>query len=463
MKKPNILLIDDEVQLCLLMQINIQSMGYECDYCHSFDKAKELLNTNTYSAIITDHNLGKSGGGTGLDVVEYVTSNLPDTPVIVLTAHGSDEVSVKALKFGAFDFINKPIPQEQLISILDKSINKRENSDSFPNGLVNENIIGSSENIKELKAFIVKLAKSQAPVFLYGESGVGKEVIAKTIHQLSNRNKGAFVPINCGAIPQDLLESELFGYKKGAFTGATNDKVGLIQLAHGGTLFLDEIAELPLMMQVKLLRVVQEKKIRPIGSDKEESVDFRLITATHQNLKELIQQNKFREDLYFRLFVMTVNIPPLRDRGTDILLLAEAFKNKLYDHWSMPRKPFTEEAKLWLLKQPYKGNIRELQNIIERAATLCDSPEITVSEFERLSDDSAILCKKLMAKPDAIVNESLLSVVVENGLEDYIDSTEKSIIKEVLSQNNQNKTEAARILKVSLRSLRYRLEKYGLG
>ena len=459
--QPRVLLIDDEVQLCVLMQMNIQMIGYTCDYCHSVEDAFIKLQENKYSSILTDLNLG--AGGSGLDIVKYVSANFPDTPVVVLTAYGSENASIEALKHGAFDFLSKPVPQEQLVSILEKSVNKRENSDSFLNGLVSENILGNSEKMIELKTYITKLAQGQAPVYLYGESGVGKEVIAKTIHKLSNRNRGAFVPINCGALPQDLLESELFGYKKGAFTGATSNKIGLIQLAHGGTLFLDEIAELPMIMQVKLLRVLQEKKIRPLGSDKEESVDFRLITATHQNLQKLIEEGKFREDLYFRLYVMNVNIPPLRDRGTDILLLAESFKNKHYDNWALPRKPFTEDAKLWLLKQRYKGNIRELQNIIERAVTFSDYPEITLAEFESINAHQKTVNKPTQPKSETNLSDFQLAALFENGLEQYIGEIEKNILSQILSQNKHNKTEAAKILKLSLRSIRYRLEKYGLG
>lgn len=458
---PRVLLIDDEVQLCVLMQMNIQKLGYTCDYCHSVGEAIVKLKQNKYSSILTDLNLGV--GGSGLDIVKYVYANHPDTPVIVLTAYGSEKASVEALKEGAFDFLSKPIPQEQLISILDKSVHKRENSDSFLNGLVSESILGDSVKMVELKANITKLAQGQAPVYLYGESGVGKELIANTIHKLSNRNKGAFVPINCGAVPQDLLESELFGYKKGAFTGATSDKVGLIQLAHGGTLFLDEIAELPLMMQVKLLRVLQEKKIRPIGSEEELSVDFRLITATHQNLQNMIEEGKFREDLFFRLYVMAINIPPLRERGADILLLAESIKNKHYDNWSLPRKQFTEEAKLWLLNQPFKGNIRELQNVIERAVTFSDHPQITLADFDRIESNQKSFNKPLLQKNETILNELELSALLEGGLENYIDSIERNILSQIMTQNKNNKTEAAKTLKLSLRSMRYRLEKHGLG
>lgn len=461
--KSKILLIDDEVQLCQLMKMSIEAMGYSCDYCHSVDKAISKLSEKKFNAIITDLNLG--AGGNGNDLVKYVAQNHPEIPIVVLTAYGSKTASVESLKLGAFDFTSKPIDDEQLKAILTNCIVNGNAQQNYKDGLVSKSILGESKPIQELKKKIIRFSQGQAPVFLHGESGVGKEVVARTIHELSNRSSGPFVPINCGAIPAALLESEFFGFKKGSFTGAVQDKTGLIHLAHGGTIFLDEIAELSMEMQVKLLRVLQEKTIRPIGSDKEIFVDFRVICATHQDLPKLIQEGKFRQDLFYRLFVMSLSIPPLRERGKDILLLAEEFKNNTCDKWSFQRKTFSNDVKNWLMRQTYHGNVRELQNIVERLVALSESNTITIEDVLE-GDSNAIMAKAtLIAKPNDSQPVNLNGsneFNMELGLDTYMENIEKEAITQALKQTDNNIKNAASLLRIEVRALRYRLSKYDM-
>ena len=358
------------------------------------------------------------------------------------------EIAIHALKAGAFDFVNKPINGQHLQQLLEKAFQSQPivSKKSIEEKL----LIGESTVIQQLRETIKKVARTQAPVFITGESGTGKEVVAKLIHQLSPRHEGAFIAINCGAIPADLIESELFGHKKGSFTGATQDKLGLIQSANGGSLFLDEVAELPLNMQVKLLRAVQEKKIRPIGADTEIPVDFRIISATHQNLEQLIQKGEFRQDLFFRLHVMDIRLPPLRERGQDILLLAHHFLQKICSAWQIPQKQFSDTAQQWLLQQPYVGNVRELHNMIERATTLCDGNVIHDHNLSTM----------LMPAPQQHAIQQ--PQFPEEGLESYLENIEKKLIMEALEKTHWNRTLAAKKLKMSFRSLRYRLKKFGL-
>ena len=306
-RQPLVLLVDDEEDLCTLMQMSLSRIGIKTHIAHRLEQAKKLLSENSYDACLTDLNLPD---GNGLQLVEWLTQRFPSLPVAVLTAYGNMEIAIAALKAGAFDFVSKPINQKHLQQLLQKALNKPiEHFNSKEDSLEQKLLIGQSLPIQQLRITLNKIARSQAPVFITGESGTGKEVIANLVHRLSNRNEGPFIAINCGAIPTELMESELFGHKKGSFTGATQDKQGLIQSAHGGSLFLDEVAELPLSMQVKLLRAVQEKRIRPVGSDAEIDVDFRVISASHQDLEALVQQGRFRQDLFFRIHVMDLVLP----------------------------------------------------------------------------------------------------------------------------------------------------------
>ena len=322
-KQPLVLLVDDEEDLCLLMQMTLARMGIKTHLAYRVEQAKKFFSEFQYDACLTDLNLPD---GNGLDLVKHVTQTYPNTPIAVLTAYGNMDIAIEALKAGAFDFVSKPVNQNHLDQLIQKALNRPQpEQEAAESALENKLLIGRSSPIQQLRIALKKIARSQAPVFITGESGTGKEVVANLVHRLSNRSEGPFIAINCGAIPAELMESELFGHKKGSFTGAMQDKQGLILSAHGGSLFLDEIAELPLNMQVKLLRAVQEKKIRPVGSEQEIDVDFRVISASHQDLELLVQQGRFRQDLFFRIHVMDIVLPPLRERGQDILLLANHF------------------------------------------------------------------------------------------------------------------------------------------
>ena len=463
-RQPIVLLVDDEEDLCTLMQMSLSRMGIKTHIAYCLEQAKKLLSDNSYDACLTDLNLPD---GNGLQLVEWISQHLPALPVAVLTAYGNMEIAIAALKAGAFDFVSKPINQKHLEQLLQKALNKPvENFQSKEDTLEQKLLIGQSLPIQQLRVTLNKIARSQAPVFITGESGTGKEVIANLVHRLSNRNEGPFIAINCGAIPTELMESELFGHKKGSFTGATQDKQGLIQSAHGGSLFLDEIAELPLTMQVKLLRAVQEKRIRPVGSDAEIDVDFRVISASHQDLEALVQQGRFRQDLFFRIHVMDLVLPPLRERGDDIILLAHHFIQKISQEWGIPAKQLTERAKNFLLNQYYPGNVRELRNIMERAITLSDEDKIDLPHLQSapLRYPTAAPSDHQQEASPAFRSEILVSAkkLPDEGLELYLENIEKDILLNALNLTHWNRTLAAKKLGMSFRSLRYRLKKFGL-
>ena len=469
-KQPLVLLVDDEPDLCMLMQMTLSRMGIKTHMAHHLAQAKHFLSEYKYDACITDLNLPD---GSGLDLVKFVSQNHTKTPIAVLTAYGSMEIAIHALKAGAFDFVSKPINQQHLHQLLQKALHVPEidlSSEQLP--LEQRMLIGQSEPILKLRESIKKLARSQAPVFITGESGTGKEVVATLIHQLSKRSDSAFVAINCGAISEDSIESELFGHLKGCFSGAVEDKQGLIQAADGGSLFLDEIAELSLATQAKLLRAVQEKKIRPLGSDKEVNVDFRIISASHQNLEQLVQQGKFRQDLFFRIHVMDLVIAPLRERQNDILILAQHFIQRVCSEWQIPIKKLTDTAQQYLLQHHYSGNVRELNNMIERAITLSDEEHIEVQHLH-----SSVSSKAIDLNPQAIPmglqqhvtpvqaltsKSSHDSQLPEEGLEQYLEKVEKEVLINALHQTHWNRTLAAKKLGMTFRSLRYRLKKFGL-
>lgn len=463
-QQPLVLFVDDEEDLCTLMQMMLSRMGIETHVAYRLSQARKMLLEHQYDVCFTDLNLPD---GNGLELVEEISQQYPQLPIAVLTAYGNMDIAIAALKAGAFDFVSKPIKQTHLEQLLQKALNKPISQQTFnEDALEQRMLIGQSLPIQQLRVTLKKIARSQAPVFITGESGTGKEVVANLVHRLSNRNEGPFIAINCGAIPADLLESELFGHKKGSFTGATQDKQGLIQSAHGGSLFLDEIAELPLNMQVKLLRAVQEKAIRPIGSETEIDVDFRVISASHQDLESLVQQGKFRQDLFFRIHVMDLVLPPLRERGQDILILAQHFIQKVSREWEIPAKALTPRAKEFLLAQYYPGNVRELRNIIERAITLSDEDYIDVQHLQ-----SAPLRRSVQMQPPSSVDQLLTTSseltlsskkLPEEGLELYLENIEKEILLNALNITHWNRTLAAKKLGMSFRSLRYRLKKFGL-
>lgn len=492
-----ILLVDDEVDLCSMLQKSIERIGYHCDFCYSVNQAKTKLLKFKYDAVLTDMNIA---GESGLELVSYVVDTFPKTPIAVISAYGDSDVSIKALKLGAFDFLSKPVDQVNLKQVLEKAMDQSSKEDETTvdqDHLILNTLIGESSVLREMKKRLVKISKGQAPIFIQGESGSGKEVVAGVIHKLSGRSKGPFVAINCGAIPQDLMESELFGHKKGSFTGATTDKIGLIHSADGGTLFLDEIAELPLSMQVKILRALQEKKIRPVGSDKEISVDFRLVSATHQNMENLIQKGKFRHDLYFRVHVMDVYVPPLRERDVDIILLAEHFCKKICKEWNLPVKKISPEVNSWLLSYNFPGNVRELHNTIQKAITLSENESIVLKDLDVQASNRSIQIslnvnagKVQDGDPSIVVNlnqpieetlvetlhnalpDNLKNVIPlmvggqvalpEEGIEAHLKNYEKRMIEEALRRAVGRHVEAAKLLDMPIRSFRYRLECLGI-
>ncbi|WP_407925929.1 sigma-54-dependent transcriptional regulator [Acinetobacter portensis] len=445
------------------MSMTLSRMGMQTHVAHQITQAKKLLAENNYNACLTDFNLPD---GNGIELVQHISEKYPQIPVAVLTAYGNMDIAISALKAGAFDFVNKPIKQNHLQQLLDKALNQPQilTESNNENLLENKMLIGQSVPIQQLKTTLKKIARSQAPVFITGESGTGKEVVANLVHRLSNRNEGPFIAINCGAIPSELMESELFGHKKGSFTGATQDKQGLIQSAHGGSLFLDEIADLPLNMQVKLLRAVQEKRIRPLGSDTEIDVDFRVISASHQDLEALVQQGRFRQDLFFRIHVMDLVLPPLRDRGNDILLLAEHFIQRVSQEWRISPKYLTDKAKILLLEQYYPGNVRELRNIIERAMALSDDKSINIQHLQSTPlKQFSIQTEEITQTPEYKYEKTLNThKLPTEGLELYLEKIEKEILLNALNLTHWNRTLAAKKLGMSFRSLRYRLKKFEL-
>jgi len=380
------LVVDDEVDLCRLMQITLTKMGIKSDVAYTLSQARTFWQDNDYDFCLTDLKLPD---GSGLELVKEI-SNSSNIPIAVITAHGSMDLAIEALKLGAFDFVNKPLELPRLRQLVEnalKVIHQDNEVQATPEcspeqKMLDSRLIGNSAVMHPLKNTILKLARSQAPVFLSGASGTGKEVVARLIHDLSPRRDGSFVPVNCGAIPSELMESEFFGHKKGSFTGAVADKQGLFQQANGGTLFLDEVADLPLAMQVKLLRAIQEKTVRAIGDTKEVPVDIRILSATHKDLSQLVQDGAFRQDLYYRINVIELKLPTLNARRDDIPVLADHFLAMISNDWQLESPPsLTMEACERLQRHDFAGNVRELRNLLERAVTLAETSYIDVSHL----------------------------------------------------------------------------------
>ena len=397
------LVVDDEVDLCRLMQITLTKMGIKSHVAYDLATANQYLDETVYDFCLTDLRLPD---GSGLELVKRISASAANTPVAVITAHGNMDLAIQALKLGAFDFVNKPLELPRLRQLVENALKVAEQANmpadaeqkSPEQQLLDRRLIGNSVAIQQLKATIVKLARSQAPVFLWGASGTGKEVVARLIHDLSPRRDGSFVPVNCGAIPSELMESEFFGHKKGSFTGASADKIGLFQQASGGTLFLDEVADLPLAMQVKLLRAIQEKTIRPIGDTKEVAVDVRILSATHKDLGRLVQAGEFRQDLFYRINVIELKLPTLNARDSDIPVLAQHFLRLIAEDWQLETAPeLTPAACEHLKTHDFAGNVRELRNLLERAVTLTESPVIDV---EHLGIE-AVATPNLASTPEA--------------------------------------------------------------
>lgn len=445
MKKPFTLIIDDEPDIRELLEITLNRMDIQAFSAKNISTAKDLLAKHKFDLCLTDMKLPD---GNGLDLVDYIQNSNNPMPVAVITAHGSMDTAIKAMKMGAFDFLSKPVDLTVLRQLVKNALKLSSPAQIKKERRTRHIILGDSQLMRNIRTKIDKVAKSQAPVYISGESGSGKELIAKLIHQQSPRQEGSFIAVNCGAIPAELMESEFFGHKKGSFTGATTDKKGLFQAADGGTLFLDEVADLPLVLQVKLLRAIQEKKIRPVGGQQEIATNIRLLSATHKDLNAMVESGAFRQDLYYRINVIDLIAPPLRDRASDIPELAEFLLANLAANNNQQQPSLSKEAINGLIHYHFPGNVRELENILERALALYEDTTIEL-------DDLNLPCSTELPKAEKF-NPS------EVSLEDYLEEIEKEALSKALEENRWNKTETAKHLGLTFRSLRYRLKKLRL-
>jgi two-component system response regulator PilR (NtrC family) len=436
-KTSSVLLVDDEPDILELLELALRKMGLEVDRAGNVREALTKLAARRYDLCLTDMRLPD---GDGLQVVQHIAQHNLDVPVAVITAHGNMENAVTALKAGAFDYLSKPVSLDQLRALVKSALNLPQ---AGPSG--DKMLLGHSPAMQKVRDLIERVARSQAPVHISGESGSGKELAARLIVQSGARRDQAMVAVNCGAIPENLMESEFFGYKKGAFTGADKDRDGFFQAAHGGTLFLDEVADLPLTMQVKLLRAIQEKRVRKVGATSEEPVDVRIISATHNDLAERVQQGKFRQDLYYRLNVIQIQMPALRELREDIPGIAQQTLERLRGEAQVH---FSEEAKLVLQGYDFPGNVRELENVIERALALCSNGVITAQDLQLSPAERSHV--EHSAQGD------------KYPLPDYLDRVEKQALLEALEQTGFNRTAAAKLLGLTFRTMRYRMERLGI-
>jgi len=473
MNPKHALIIDDEPDIRELLEITLIRMGINTSSAASVAEAKLKLTEQNFQLCLTDMNLPD---GNGIDLVSFMQKNYPKIPVAMITAYGSVETAISALKAGAFDFISKPVDLTHLRNLVSTALKLSEN-EIISSPAENENnllIKGNTAEIKQLNKQILKLARSQAPIYISGESGSGKELVAKTIHQQGPRGQaGPFIPVNCGAIPSELVESEFFGHKKGSFSGAIEDKPGLFRAAHGGTLFLDEVADLPLAMQVKLLRAIQEKHIRPVGEQQEVPIDVRILSATHKDLAQLVADGTFRQDLFYRINVIKLDVPPLREHQGDIPLLANYFLENISKECNITGARFDQTAIDALSRYHFPGNVRELENIIERAFTLCEDDIIQIDDLNLEGDPEFVQEKPAQSRESqeqlsdpqpAAAEETTNTLSIsprfpEQSLEDYLESIERQEIEQALNQTKWNRTAAAKVLGISFRALRYRLKK----
>jgi two-component system response regulator PilR (NtrC family) len=451
MTTKQVLIIDDEPDIRELLELTLGRMNLETRSAANLSEGRHLLNEFNFDLCLTDMRLPD---GNGMDMVRHIQENYPQLPVAVITAYGNIETAVQALKAGAFDFVSKPVDINDLRNIVRSALKVKQPDDKpvdAPEDASSSKMLGQSPAIQKVRDMIGKLARGQAPVYISGESGTGKELAARLIHELGPRSENPFVPVNCGAIPEQLVESEFFGHKKGSFTGAVQDKEGLFAAADGGTLFLDEVGDLPIPMQVKLLRAIQEKSIRPVGTQAEIKVDVRIVSATHKDLAQLVDEGKFRQDLFYRLNVIELPMPSLKERPDDIELLAHSVNARLSADMGMDPPEITDDALAVLKQYPFPGNVRELENILERALTLCDGKHITADDLQLRSDAPVAAGASVDARPDG-----------DEGLDDYLARVERAAIEEALEKTNQNKTAAAKLLGITFRALRYKLEKLGI-
>jgi two-component system, NtrC family, response regulator PilR len=444
------LVVDDERDIRELLVLTLGRMGIRVDTAADVAAARAQLAAEKYDLCLTDMRLPD---GSGLDLIHHINQRFPEIPVAMITAYGNVEAAVDALKAGAFDFVTKPVDLAVLRRLVQNALDLGEQR--RVNQPATNRLVGDSARMQQLRATIAKLARSQAPVYIAGESGVGKELVARLIHEQGPRSSGPFIPVNCGAIPSELMESELFGHKKGSFTGAHADKEGLFQTANGGTLFLDEVAELPLHLQVKLLRVIQEKNVRPVGASIEVPLDVRILSATHKNLAKLVEDGKFRHDLYYRINVIGLPVPALRERSEDIPQIAEAILKRLAGEIGETLPPLSAAALQALRNYPFPGNVRELENILERAVALCDGAEIEVSD---LALPSIAMEQEAPVRSNGI-SAGIAGGRIESALPDALEQIERQSIQQALEACRYNKTKAAAQLGITFRALRYKLKK----
>ena len=433
-QQPLALVVDDEPDICELLSLTLGRMQIETESAANVADAKAMLGAKRYDLCLTDMRLPD---GDGLELVAWLQSHAASVPVAVITAHGNVETAVQALKLGAFDFISKPLDLTHLRNIVENALKIHGRSPDQPSRL-----LGDSPAMQKLRDMVERVARSQAPVHISGESGTGKELVARLIHDSGPRADGPFVPVNCGAIPSELMESEFFGHRKGSFTGAVSDKAGLVQSADGGTLFLDEIADLPLAMQVKLLRVIQEKTVRPVGASGEETANARILSATHKNLGQMVASGEFREDLFYRINVIELHVPALRERGDDVVVLARHILKKLN-----ARVTLDGSASSALAGYSFPGNVRELENMLERAVTLCTTGKITEADLH-------------MRDAPGSLDEA--AMFTSTDLDNQVELVQRQAIIDALERTRYNKTAAARLLGLTFRQLRYRIKKLGI-
>ena len=443
--RQRVLIVDDEPDIRELLTLSLSQMNLDSNAVGTLGEARECMDAHMFDLCLTDMRLPD---GDGIDLVRHIQKIRPELPVAIITAYGNVETAVEALKAGAYDFVSKPLKLDELRNLVSSVLRlSRRPADRRSRHV----LLGDSEPMRRIRGMVLKLARSQAPVYIRGESGTGKELVSRLIHEKSARSDGPFVPINCGAVPPELMESEFFGHVKGSFTGATADKPGLFQAAEGGTLFLDEIVELPLPMQVKLLRAIQEKSIRPVGAQKEVPVNVRILSASQQALLTEVQSGGFRQDLYYRIHVIEIHVPPLREREGDLPQLIEHVLDQLGDKLGSSIRA-DESVYRRLESYPFPGNVRELENILERAAAMSETDTISAQDLDFLST-----AEDAPAGPDGNY------VPGNEPLEEHLARIEKQALSQALAHSGNNKTAAAKLLGMSFRSFRYKLEKYGLN
>jgi two-component system response regulator PilR (NtrC family) len=441
MSRQKVLIVDDEPDIRELLEITLGRMKLDTFCARNTGEALALLKREAFDLCLTDMRLPD---GTGLELVQHIQQRYPQTPVAMITAYGNVETAINALKAGAFDFLSKPVDLTRLRELVGSALLL-----PAPGAAIDRRLLGDSLPMRILRKQIDKLARSQAPVYISGESGSGKELVARLIHERGPRANQAFVPVNCGAIPSELMESEFFGHRKGSFSGAIEDKPGLFQAAHGGTLFLDEVADLPLPMQVKLLRAIQEKAVRSVGGQQEEVVDVRVLCATHKDLDAEVAAERFRQDLYYRLNVIELRVPPLRERRDDIETLASHVLTRLAADTGQPVAKLQPQAIDALKSYRFPGNVRELENMLERAHTLCENRQIEDSDLR-------------LAEGNCAVEDGVPDLTQIDNLEVYLENVERQLLLQALEETRWNRTAAAQRLNLSFRSMRYRLKKLGL-